>query len=72
LPAIKPNGQAGNMVWESLVEGFQLVSPFHDASQHDISDPIDRHGMDYVSRGLEVKKEQSESTALRNLFESYE
>lgn len=72
LPAIKANGRAGNMVLESLVEGFQRVSPFHDASQHDISGPIDRHDMDYVSRGLEFKREQSKSVALRNLFESFE
>lgn len=72
LPAIRPDGQTGNMLWETLVEGFQRVSPFHDASQHDISGPIDRHGMDYVRRGLDARIETSESQALQQLFDSFE
>jgi hypothetical protein len=72
LPAIRPDGQTGNMLWETLVEGFQRVSPFHDASQHDISGPFDRHGMGYVRRGLDARIEASESQALQQLFDSFE
>ncbi|MEJ2622126.1 MAG: hypothetical protein P8163_18310 [Candidatus Thiodiazotropha sp.] len=72
LPAIRPDNQEGHMLWETLVEGAQLISPFHDASHHDISDPIDRHGMDYVRRGVDAKTEQSEAEALKMLFDSFE
>ncbi|MET0050139.1 MAG: hypothetical protein ABW095_03545 [Candidatus Thiodiazotropha sp.] len=72
LPAIRPDGQVGHMLWETLEEGVQWLSPFHDAARHDISGPVDRHGMDYVSRGLAARMNAAESQALRQLFDSLE
>jgi hypothetical protein len=72
LPAIRPDGSSGNMLLEAAQKGLMFVSPFHDAGNHDISGPVDRHGMDYVNRGVEAQTESVEAAALSSLFASFD
>jgi|GEM_PF-1783187 len=68
IPAIKPDGAEGRMVLEAATEVALKVSPFHSADEHNISGPIDRHGMnDYVIRGMAKASDNAESALLQTL-----
>ncbi len=74
IPAIKPDGTPGNFIRDILVEislySIPIIGPSL-ADKHDISGPIDRHGMDYVERGIVKVLENSSQTLLDALFDSY-
>ncbi len=75
IPAIKADGTPGNMLTEILVEITLYSIPFIGpgmADKHDISGPLDRHGIGYVERGMNKIKESATNAVLDSLFKSYE
>ena len=75
IPAIKSDGTTGNMLTEVLVEialySIPCIGPSL-ADKNDISGPIDRHGIDYVERGMNKVTESAKDATLDALFSSYE
>ncbi|WP_456412292.1 Mbeg1-like protein [Thiolapillus sp.] len=72
-PAIRPDGKEGNMFLEAGAKVATLTSPVARVvlGTVDISGPVDRHGMDYVLRGMEHMNNESGQQLLQTLFDSY-
>lgn len=73
IPAIKSNGQEGNIFAEMVTKYAAAISPVAHAvfGDVDISGPVDRHGMDYVVRGMERLSEEAGQQLLESLFDSF-
>ncbi|HIO97113.1 MAG TPA: DUF2974 domain-containing protein, partial [Leucothrix sp.] len=75
IPAIRPDGEEGNMLTETMAEVALSSVPFIGtelAKKHDISGPIDRHGMDYVERGMTSALNIEKIKAIHHLLKSFE
>jgi len=70
IPAIKPDGQEGNMWLEGAKELIMKLNPFQDSDDNNISGPVDRHGMDYVLRGMDASIDRLEGAALNELSQA--
>jgi len=69
LPAIRPDGTEGNIWMETAKEGLLRLSPFHDSDNHEINGPVDRHGMDFVLRGMDSLIDRTETKALNEVLQ---
>lgn len=72
-PAIRPDGKEGNIFMETAAEIVTLTNPVADAllEDIDISGPVDRHGMDYMLRGMEHVSQASSRQLLDTLFRTF-
>jgi hypothetical protein len=75
IPAIKPDGTEGNMLKEAFVKVVTLSSPIVNwalGGTNDISGPVDRHGMDYVERGMASATVSAKDAVLETLFGTFD
>lgn len=74
VPAIKPDGNVGNLPREVVEEVLLASVPMMGgklANNHDVSSPLERHGRAYLQRSMGALVNRAKDVAIAALYDSF-